>query len=206
MWKYAFAIILIISFILVGTAPGLAVDTYTFKGYGYGHGIGMCQWGARGRADSGQTYQQILGHYFQGTRVTGNYSVPGTVRVRLFGSSNLSKAYVEGENSTVFNFIKPDGTYAYRGATGKWAIVPTSTGLLRLIKPDGTVGADNLAGPVIVSNTAGALTVYNASGSRYHSYEGSIFIYSTGSASLYLVNSIQFEPYYLYGLGEVPSL
>ncbi|MBE0448251.1 MAG: SpoIID/LytB domain-containing protein [Actinobacteria bacterium] len=205
MTKYTPTIVLIFWLVLIGSAPGLAADEYTFEGYGYGHGIGMCQWGAKGRADSGQTYQQILSRYFQGTQVTSNYSVPSRVRVRLFGSSNLSRAYIEGGGSTTFNFIKTDGSYVYKGAIGKWAIVSTSTGLLRLIKPDGTIGADNLTGPIIATNTLGSLVVYNASGSRYHAYEGSIYIYPNSSASFYLVNYVQFEPYYLYGLGEVPS-
>lgn len=41
--------------------------SYTFKGKGYGHGIGMSQYGAKGFADSGYTYEQILYHYFPGT-------------------------------------------------------------------------------------------------------------------------------------------
>ena len=39
-------------------------------GAGWGHGVGMCQWGAIGRARAGQDYQRILGTYFPGTTVT----------------------------------------------------------------------------------------------------------------------------------------
>lgn len=39
-------------------------------GAGWGHGVGMCQWGAIGRARAGQDYQTILGTYFPGTTVT----------------------------------------------------------------------------------------------------------------------------------------
>lgn len=42
-------------------------------GGGYGHGIGMCQYGAIGRARAGQSYRQILGAYYQGTRITRLY-------------------------------------------------------------------------------------------------------------------------------------
>lgn len=34
---------------------------------GAGHGIGLCQWGARGMADTGRTYRQILSYYFPGS-------------------------------------------------------------------------------------------------------------------------------------------
>lgn len=36
------------------------------KGLGYGHGMGMSQWGAKNRAESGQTYQEILEFYYEG--------------------------------------------------------------------------------------------------------------------------------------------
>lgn len=40
---------------------------YRFTGHGIGHGIGMCQWGARGRADAGMNANAILAAYFPGT-------------------------------------------------------------------------------------------------------------------------------------------
>lgn len=45
------------------------VGTLTVKGGGYGHGIGMCQWGAIGRARAGQDYKTILTTYYPGTTV-----------------------------------------------------------------------------------------------------------------------------------------
>ncbi|HET7563882.1 MAG TPA: SpoIID/LytB domain-containing protein [Gemmatimonadaceae bacterium] len=39
----------------------------TLNGTGNGHGIGMCQWGAIGRARAGQDYQTILHTYYPGT-------------------------------------------------------------------------------------------------------------------------------------------
>jgi stage II sporulation protein D len=41
----------------------------TLRGQGYGHGVGMCQWGALGRARAGQSFRQILGTYYPGTTV-----------------------------------------------------------------------------------------------------------------------------------------
>lgn len=38
-------------------------------GAGSGHGVGMCQWGAVGRARAGQTYEQILAAYYPGARL-----------------------------------------------------------------------------------------------------------------------------------------
>ena len=47
---------------------GSAKD-YTFTGGGWGHGVGMSQWGAKGMADNGFTYKEILTHYFTGVQV-----------------------------------------------------------------------------------------------------------------------------------------
>ena len=41
----------------------------TLRGAGYGHGVGMCQWGAIGRARAGQDFRTILSAYFPGTTV-----------------------------------------------------------------------------------------------------------------------------------------
>ena len=47
--------------------------TYKFSGAGWGHGVGMCQSGAVARAFSGQTYEQILNHYFPETEIKSIY-------------------------------------------------------------------------------------------------------------------------------------
>ena len=45
------------------------VSSLTLNGRGYGHGIGMCQWGAIGRARAGQGYRTILETYYPGTTI-----------------------------------------------------------------------------------------------------------------------------------------
>jgi stage II sporulation protein D len=62
--------------ILNSTLFSLSVATYggevsslTLNGRGYGHGIGMCQWGAIGRARAGQNYLTILETYYPGTTI-----------------------------------------------------------------------------------------------------------------------------------------
>jgi stage II sporulation protein D len=44
-----------------------SIAGFTFTGHGLGHGVGMCQWGARGRANAGLPAAQILAAYFPGT-------------------------------------------------------------------------------------------------------------------------------------------
>ena len=48
---------------------GGEVTNLTVNGRGYGHGIGMCQWGAIGRARAGQNYRTILETYYPGTTI-----------------------------------------------------------------------------------------------------------------------------------------
>jgi stage II sporulation protein D len=42
-------------------------------GMGAGHGVGMCQWGAVGRARAGQNYREILAAYYPGTDLQRYY-------------------------------------------------------------------------------------------------------------------------------------
>jgi stage II sporulation protein D len=53
----------------VTTTDGGEVTNLTVTGRGYGHGIGMCQWGAIGRARAGQSFRTILETYYSGARV-----------------------------------------------------------------------------------------------------------------------------------------
>jgi stage II sporulation protein D len=43
---------------------------YEFHGKGWGHGVGMCQWGAKGQAEIGRKYEQILAFYYPHTKLT----------------------------------------------------------------------------------------------------------------------------------------
>ena len=52
---------------------GGQVVKVTAAGAGSGHGVGMCQWGAVGRARAGQDYRQILATYYPGTRLVRLY-------------------------------------------------------------------------------------------------------------------------------------
>jgi SpoIID/LytB domain protein len=48
-------------------------EDWVARGGGWGHGAGMCQWGAVGRAESGQDYRQILRAYYSGAEVAKVY-------------------------------------------------------------------------------------------------------------------------------------
>lgn len=45
-------------------------NTLTFTTTGYGHGVGLSQWGAKYSAEQGQSYDEILAHYYPGAALT----------------------------------------------------------------------------------------------------------------------------------------
>jgi stage II sporulation protein D len=57
------------SFIIKETEGGYL----NLLGTGNGHGVGLCQWGARACAQRGETYYQILQHYYPGTQIKRVY-------------------------------------------------------------------------------------------------------------------------------------
>jgi stage II sporulation protein D len=61
------------AFSLVTTRAGENVTSLVAEGMGAGHGVGLCQWGAVGRARAGQRYEQILAAYYPGTRLERRY-------------------------------------------------------------------------------------------------------------------------------------
>ena len=59
-----------------------------FRGGGFGHGLGLCQEGSHVMAQRGQSYQQILAHYYPGTSVNEYRS-----EVATRGSSHFRVIY-----------------------------------------------------------------------------------------------------------------
>lgn len=55
------------------TRSGGRIEQVEAEGRGYGHGVGMCQWGAIGRARAGQPYSEILLSYYPGAELRKAY-------------------------------------------------------------------------------------------------------------------------------------
>lgn len=49
-------------------------ERISIDGLGFGHGVGMSQYGAKYRAEFGQTYQEILGFYYPNTTIVREYA------------------------------------------------------------------------------------------------------------------------------------
>lgn len=56
-------------FSLTTRSDGQHLRSLTITGSGYGHGVGMCQFGALGRARAGQDFRAILSAYYPGTTI-----------------------------------------------------------------------------------------------------------------------------------------
>jgi SpoIID/LytB domain protein len=54
-------------FVVEATKDGDTLQALHIRGAGYGHGVGLCQVGAVGRAEAGQTFEEILRAYYPGT-------------------------------------------------------------------------------------------------------------------------------------------
>ncbi len=99
------------------TAPRASAQTpivsVIVDGTGNGHGRGLSQYGAFGRAISGQMYDQILGAYYGGT-IPGD-PVPSTQRidVRLLALDNVADLKV----------ISTSGAMSITGVPGVWGSV-----------------------------------------------------------------------------------
>lgn len=46
---------------------------FLFRGKGSGHGVGLSQWGAKGMAENGYSYKEILDHFYPGTELTTSW-------------------------------------------------------------------------------------------------------------------------------------
>lgn len=60
-------------FTLTGTRRGESLARLVAEGQGAGHGVGLCQWGAVGRARAGARWRGILAAYFPGAEVARLY-------------------------------------------------------------------------------------------------------------------------------------
>jgi SpoIID/LytB domain protein len=101
---------------VMGSAQPAAAQetTFTFSGGGWGHGVGMSQYGAKGRAEAGQSAAQILGAYYPGTQIGGVgvlairvqlTNSPGGIGVEVIGPGSVlvngAQTYVAGQSFTL---------------------------------------------------------------------------------------------------------
>jgi SpoIID/LytB domain protein len=108
-----------------------------FNGRGTDHGVGMSQYGALGRAQAGQTYDQILAHYYTGTTL-GTIDPHTLVRVQLANSYAPTAA----SPARISARYGPWSSAAFVDASGAPRVFPTDSYVQMVVKGVGGWEAD----------------------------------------------------------------
>lgn len=75
--------------------PGFRPAYAPFSFGAYTHRNGMSQYGAKGRAEAGQSAEDILKAYYPGSSLNKSYPVPATINVEGFGSRAFEDEYMK---------------------------------------------------------------------------------------------------------------
>lgn len=76
--------------------PGFRPAFAMFSFGAYTHRNGMSQYGAKGRAEVGQSAEDILKAYYPQSNLKKDYPVPATINVDGYGSKNMEEEYMLG--------------------------------------------------------------------------------------------------------------
>ncbi len=166
------------------------------QGHGWGHGRGMGQWGAKGMADSGKTWTQIVTHYYSSVTI-GTRTSTESIRAHVDTSSSVvvtsDAAFTAWSGAT--KLATSDATYKFMRArhngsayvieratasTGPWATIRTSSGQI-----------------VFRPSTALLQLVFGSGAVRY--YRGNLEARRNSAGSLWAINELSMQAY-LYGV------
>jgi len=107
--------------------PGFSPAFGGFSFGAYTHRNGMSQYGAKGRADDGQSAEDILSHYYPGSSLNKSYSVPGNITVDGVGSIPFEDQYMMGIYEMPNSFPK-ESLKAQAVAARTYAVRRTNNG------------------------------------------------------------------------------
>ena len=197
------------SSLAVGAPMPYHLGGFLFRGRGNGHGLGMSQWGARGRAEAGETYRAILAAYYQGTRIDVR-DTSGPVRIALtHGTLDLARPWARlfGPFPEIAGPVTLDGLSLQVPAGAVLGFDANAAGRATAF----VQGADGLkTAPVVLT---GAITVHAQgpggirtnlahtldgdfrSGSEQRRYAGTLRILAKGGAQILPVNVLPMEDY-----------
>ena len=99
-------------------------------GRGWGHGVGMSQWGAEGMARRGDSYEEILDHYYTDVEIA-DYEGPGRISV------GLDWAESRVEVSGAFKILDGRGRTILAEALGEWTFIYSGAGAVAIDPPRG---------------------------------------------------------------------
>ncbi len=122
---------------------------FKVNGRGYGHGVGMSQYGAMGRSERGDSYEEILAAYYGGLRPQ-EWTGRKTIRVGV--QRGVGAAQVSGDGV----FSVSSGAQVLKDSTlGGWSAVPGGTGAVQVTPPDGyqlpvAITGVNVPGEIVI--------------------------------------------------------
>ncbi|MDI6689734.1 MAG: SpoIID/LytB domain-containing protein [Actinomycetota bacterium] len=204
-------LLVIAIFILVLPNYALASD-YIFKGHGWGHGVGMCQWGAKGMAEAGYSYQQILSHYYQRTQIESrNTEILIKIGVLTDQTSVEIRGVKANAGSGYFNIRdgSPGGNViATAGPDENWKVQSNGLGQCQIFNPSGNL-VGTFPGPIYFApfgytpgdGNVGDDTILDVLGA--HLYRGYLVV-KLINGRLTVINELPLEQY-LWGISEMPS-
>ncbi len=206
-------------FVVASPVTSAATTDFRITGRGWGHGIGLSQWGARGYALQGKSYDWILRHYYQGTEVRAAPSA--TVKVDIDESSDPRSSWMissgrDGDRLIVTDYSERDVKLSMPGGTPYWITV--SGGNLRVQADSVDSAGRHTPGRLIKTFTGAAyasagsyslVRMRSASGPFNQTdinWRGTIVFSPSGSSKVYARNYVPLEGY-LYGVvpRESPS-
>ncbi len=116
-------------------SPGFSPAFGGFSFGAYSHRNGMSQYGAKARADGGQNYKDILGHYYNGKEVKSGYSEPGSITVNGYGSVDFQQyLYGIAEMPSTWNM---EALRAQAVAARSYALAYTNNGSKSICADEG---------------------------------------------------------------------
>jgi stage II sporulation protein D len=149
-------------------APAVAEGAWVIKGRGFGHGVGMSQYGAYGYAQHGRNYEQILAHYYRGTKVAKAHGE----HVRVLLGSQDSVGF-RGADEACGRDLNPSKEYSFELSGSKASLLAPNGSQLRSCgkegkaKGGGTINIEGFGryrGDLVASVDGGSLLVINSVG------------------------------------------
>lgn len=173
-------------------APSAAAQsTISVSGGGWGHGVGMSQWGAKGRAEAGQSAAEILAAYYPTTSL-GAIASQGP-RVKL---GEAARTTISMSQAGVLALA--DGSQVPVNSSSALEFASSTSGVVASVA--GTQVA--VSSTISVSWTAGDSVLVGATGRRYD--RGRLVVRPVGAVLELVLDSLTMQDY-LAGLGEVPA-
>lgn len=122
-------------------------DEVVLDGSGWGHGVGMGQYGAKGKAERGLSYVEILSTYYNGLEPTTTEALPDRVRVGL--ADDLDELSLTSDGQVT---VRAGDTVITERGFGTWRVAGAADDTTRLVAPPGT-GAPLVAEPTTTSRS-----------------------------------------------------